>query len=256
MIASLPMYDRPETAGANDRLWTAVAGALRDHGIDAPATLDRRTGLWEAWLSPDLLLSQSCSFPYRTRLHGKVGLVATPVLDLPDAPPGHYYSVLVARRADPRRTFAEFAGATLAINDPASQSGWAAPHAQAAAEGVAFGRVVETGAHRASARAVADGRADIAALDALSWRIMRAWDDGAADLKVVDRTDPTPALPFITALHRDPAPIAEALDAAIAALSAVDRDRLGLLGTVRLDAAAYLAVPTPPPPVAEPAPAP
>jgi len=250
MIASLPMYDRPETAGANDRLWKAIATALRDRGIDAPAALDRKTGLWETWLSPDLLLSQTCGFPYRARLHGKVALVATPVLDLPGAPPGHYYSVLVARRDDPRRAFADFAGARLAINDPLSQSGWAAAHAHATAEGIAFGPVTETGAHRASALAVAEGRADMAAIDALSWRIIREWDDFAACLKVVARTAPTPALPFITARHRDPAPIAAALDAAVADLSPVDRDRLGLVGTVRLDAAAYLALPTPPPPMA------
>ena len=156
MIASLPMYDRPETAGANDRFWRAIASALRDRGVAAPAALDRKRDLWDTWLSPDLVLSQTCGFPYRARLHGKVTLVATPVLDLPGVPPGHYYSALVARRGGARRAFADFDGAALAYNDPMSQSGWAAPEAHARAAGIAFGRFLETGSHRASARAVAE----------------------------------------------------------------------------------------------------
>jgi hypothetical protein len=177
MIASLPMYDRPETAGANDRLWAGVARALAARGIAAPAALDRTTGMWEAWLSPDLLLSQTCGLPYRTRLHGQVALVATPVYDLPGTPPGHYHSVLVARRDDARRRFADFDGATLAYNDADSQSGWAAPMGRGGRSRDRLRRTLATGAHRASARAVAEGTADIAAIDALTWRMIRRWDE-------------------------------------------------------------------------------
>lgn len=252
MIASLPMYDRPETAGANDRLWTRIADALRIRGIEAPSSLDRRSALWDTWQSPGLVLSQTCGFPYRARLHGKVALVATPVLDLPDAPPGHYYSALVVRRSDPRRTFPDFAEATLAYNEPMSQSGWAAPFFHAAGHSFAFRDAVETGSHRASARAVAEGRADIAAIDAVTWRILRNWDDDLArELHEIGHTEPTPALPWITSLRHDPAPIAAALDDAVACLSMTDRDRLCLLGTMRIGAEAYLAVPTPPLPPAE-----
>jgi ABC-type phosphate/phosphonate transport system substrate-binding protein len=251
MIASLPMYDRPETAGANDRLWAGIARSLAALGIPAPAALDRVTGIWEAWLSPDLLLSQTCGLPYRTRLHGEVTLVATPVCDLSGTPPGHYHSVIVARRTDPRRDFAQFDGATLAINDAGSQSGWAAPAAEAEAAGVAFGAIRATGAHRASARAVAEGGADLAAIDALTWRMIRRWDDCAAALKEIGTTRPTPALPWITGQGRDPAPLARALAEALAELAAEDRDALGLLGATSIPPEAYLAIPNPPPPQAE-----
>jgi ABC-type phosphate/phosphonate transport system substrate-binding protein len=253
MIASLPMYDRPETAGANDRLWAGVACALAARGLAAPAELDRTTGMWEAWLSPDLLLSQTCGLPYRTRLHGQVALVATPVYDLPGTPPGHYHSVLVARRDDARRRFADFHGATLAYNEADSQSGWAAPTAAAAAAGIAFGRTHATGAHRASARAVAEGTADIAAIDALTWRMIRRWDEMADALTEIGTTASTPALPWITAATRDPAPLAEALAESLAELSAEDRDALGLTGVTRIPAADYLAIPNPPAPQAQPA---
>ena len=250
MIASLPMYDRPETAAANDRLWAGIARALAAEGLAAPAALDRATGLWETWTSPDLLLSQTCGLPYRTRLHGQVTLVATPVCDLPGAPPGHYHSVLVARRRDPRRDLADFDGATLAYNEALSQSGWAAPAAAAAALGITYGAGVATGTHRASARAVAEGRADLAAIDGLTWRMIRRWDDFAAALKEIGTTRPTPALPWITARSRDPAPIARALREAVARLSPEDRDALGILGTTWIPPEAYLALPPPPSPQA------
>jgi ABC-type phosphate/phosphonate transport system substrate-binding protein len=251
MIASLPMYDRPETAGANDRLWSGIARALAGRGEDAPAALDRTADMWATWTSPDLVLSQTCGLPYRTRLHGQVNLVASPVCDLPDVLPGHYHSVLVARRTDPRRDLADFDGATLAYNSADSQSGWAAPSAAAAAIGITYGAGVATGAHRASARAVAEGFADLAAIDGLTWRMIRRLDDCAAELKEIGTTAPTPALPWITAAGRDPAPIADAVAEAIAALSPEDRDALGLLGAIRIPADRYLAVPNPPPPPAE-----
>jgi ABC-type phosphate/phosphonate transport system substrate-binding protein len=253
MIASLPMYDRPETAAANDRLWSAIARHLQKEGVDAPAALDRDMGLWEAWQSPDLLLSQTCGLPFRARLHPTVTLVATPVCDLAGVPPGHYHSVLVARRDDPREDLAAFDGATLAVNDPLSQSGWAAPLAEAAALGIAFGSLRLTGAHRASAAAVAEGAADLAAIDGVSWAMIRRWDAPAEGLREIATTRPTPALPWITA-RADLAPLlARALAVAIAGLPAEDRRRLCLAGAMRLPPEAYLAVPIPPPCAAEPA---
>jgi ABC-type phosphate/phosphonate transport system substrate-binding protein len=247
MIASLPMYDRPETAAANDRLWQGVRARLGA----GPEHLLREGDLWDHWQSPDLLLSQTCGLPYRSRLHGKVNLVGTPVCDLADCPPGHYCSVFVARRDDPRDDPRDFAGAVLAYNEALSQSGWAAPQGWAAERGFAFERVRRTGAHANSARAVAEGRADIAALDALSWRLMARSDSFAQGLRVIGRTDPTPALPWITAGTRDPAPIRAALTAALAALSAEDRDTLGISGLVEIAPEAYLAQPIPSPPASE-----
>jgi ABC-type phosphate/phosphonate transport system substrate-binding protein len=247
MIASLPMYDRPETAAANDRLWQGV----RDRLGEGPAHLARGGDPWADWQSPDLILSQTCGLPYRARLHGQVALVASPVYDLPDCPAGHYYSVFVARADDPRATARDFAGAVLAYNEALSQSGWAAPQAYAAAQGFAFGPGLRSGAHRRSAQAVAEGRADIAALDALSWLLMTRHDGFARDLRVIGRTGPSPGLPYITASGRDPAPIRAALSAALAALAPDDRATLGLRGVTYLAPEHYLALPVPAPPAAD-----
>jgi len=246
MIAALPMYDRPETAAANDRLWQGMRSAL-GHG---PARLTRGGDLWDIWQSPELLLAQTCGYPFRARLHPHVQLVGTPVLALSDTPPGHYHSALVVRADDPRDTPEAFATARFAYNEALSQSGWAAPQNWATARGFSFANAVKTGAHRASAMAVAEGRADIAAIDALSWDILCSHDRFTDDLRVLARTEPTPALPYITAQANAPAPLFDALQTAIAGLSQPDRATLGITGLIRLPATEYLAVPNPlsPPP--------
>ena len=175
-------------------------------------------------------------------------LVGTPVLALPECPPGHYCSAIVIRADDPRDTPEAFATARFAYNEALSQSGWAAPQNWATARGFTFSNPVKTGAHRASAMAVAEGRADIAAIDALTWDILRRHDRFTDTLRVLARTDPTPALPYITAQANDPAPLFDGLQMAIAGLSQDDRTTLGITGLIRLPATDYLAVPNPPPP--------
>ena len=89
MIASLGMYDRPETAAANDRLWAGIRDGLRSHGIAAPDTLTRgANAYWDAWTAADLVFSQTCGFPFRARLHDHVTLIGTPDYGLPDCPDG------------------------------------------------------------------------------------------------------------------------------------------------------------------------
>jgi len=241
MIAALPMYDRPELRAETDALWSALRDALRARGIEAPETLTRDRDPWDIWQDPRLLFAQTCGLPFRARLHDRVTLVATPDHGLPGCPPGHYNSVILARDgalpAHPR----------LAINDPLSQSGWAALHGWLTSRAITPGPVTITGAHAASARAVAQGVADLAAIDAQTWRHLVRFEQADPALEIA-RTDPTPALPWITAAPNDPAPIRAALTEARAALPDSTRAALDLHGIVRIDAAAYRAIPIPPNP--------
>ncbi len=237
------MYDRPEAAGANDRLWEAVRTRLGE----GPRQLRRGGDPWDDWTAPDLVLSQTCGLPYRTRLHGRVRIVAAPVWDLPCGP-GFYDSVLVARADDPR-DFAEMGGARLAYNEALSQSGWAAVSEHARSAGIEFGGGIATGSHLASARAVAEGRADLAGIDAVTWRMIRRWEPVAGRLREIGRTEPTPALPYIT-VRDDVATLRDALAGAIAELSTADRETLCLRGVIDLPESAWTSIPTPAPPPA------
>lgn len=244
MIASLPMYDLPALHGAHDTFWQAIRASL-GYG---PAALTRTGDLWDHWQAPDLLLSQTCGFPYRARLHGHVQLVATPDFGLPDCAPGYYNSVFVARRADHITALEELAHTRFAFNEPMSQSGWAAPKIHLDSLGLAHGPLVQTGGHALSAAAVAEGRADFAALDAQTWRLLTRHTPLGEALDVVAQTAPTPALPYITSLSQDADALSAAMSAALAALDSATQDALGLKALVTIASQDYLAVATPNPP--------
>jgi len=204
LIACLPMYDWPEVRPATDALWTAMATAFARHGIDAPAALDREMRREDAWAAPNLVLGQTCGLPFMRTLRGRATMLGSPVYDLPDAEPGDYYSVVVARTDDPAAAVADFRGRRVAFNGADSQSGYAALQivvAPLADDGQFFVTGLATGTHRASAAAVAEGRADIAALDAVSWELLRDYDPVVARaLKIIATTPVSPGLPYITSL--------------------------------------------------------
>lgn len=250
MIASLPMYDRPENAAAHDALWCAIRDALRDRGLSAPDTLTRDIAFNEAWLRPDLVLGQTCGMPYRTRLHGAVTLIGTLDYGLPDCPPGHYRSLFIARSDSPDSDLAAYASRRFAYNQRDSHSGWAAPVLAAAARGFALAPTLATGGHRASAQSVAEGRADIAAIDAITWRGIERWEPAlAARLRIVDQTAPTPGLPLIAAKGTDAQTTFAAVLEALSALAPEMREWLGIRGIRSIPASEYLAVENPAPPV-------
>lgn len=244
MIASLPMYDRPELRAATDAFWTEI----RSHLGRGPETLDRETDMWTAWRAPNLLLSQTCGLPFRARLYGEVQLVATPDYALPNCPAGHYNSVIIAAKNNAGAPFQGFDGLRFAYNDPLSQSGWAAPMMHMRPHNMLPGALIETGAHQKSVVAVAEGDADFAAIDALTWQFLCDSEDITKEVVEIDRTEPTPALPYITSAAENPAAIADALDAALRTLDPAHRTALHLNGIERLSPADYLAIPTPPGP--------
>ncbi|WP_300516285.1 PhnD/SsuA/transferrin family substrate-binding protein [Aliiroseovarius sp.] len=241
--AALSMYDRAETAAANDRLWAAIRAEL-GHG---PQRLTRDRDLWEVWTDPGLVLAQTCGLPFRARLHDKVALIGTPDYGLPGCAPGYYHSTLVARADDPR-DLAGLAAGTMAVNEGLSQSGWAAPLAYLAARNLSPARCLRTGAHRASARAVTEGGADLASLDSVTWALIRRHDAWAGALREVATTPPTPGLPLIAARGTDAPRLRAVVEAAIEKLAPQDRDILHLCGVVHIPASEYLAQPIPPAP--------
>ena len=241
MIAQLGMYDRPSTLTANDRLWSLI----RQHLGYGPDHLNRDLPVDRGWVRPDLILSQTCGYPFRALLVGKVSLVGTPDYGLEGCPPGYYRSVFVTRHDDPGSDVSEFSGATFAYNEALSQSGWAAPRHHLDLIDVQIGSVKQSGGHEYSARAVKNGLADFASLDALSWALIKRDCDWAEELKEIDSTTPTPALPYICGLGQDRVAIRNALDAAIGDLELTDRSALHLQGLIEIPESDYLAVPTP-----------
>jgi len=243
MIARLPMYDRPENAAAHDALWAGVRDVLGYGARD----LDRETDHVEGWQRDDLLLGQICNLPYRAQFRDHVTRIACADYGLTDTPAGYYHSVFVVRAQDAVRGLAPATLGRFAYNDALSQSGWGAPLARVTEQGLTFHTTLCTGAHIDSVKAVANGTADLAAIDAVTWRMLQAWEPRAAELRVVDRTALSPGMTFITAKTNDPEPVRLALETAIASLSAEHANTLGLRGIKVLPDSAY-DIPLPPAP--------
>lgn len=242
MIAFLGMYDMPVLKKANDLYWQEIRKRL----TFGPDNLTREGDVWDIWLSPDLVFAQTCGLPYRARLHGRVQLVGTPDYGLPGCAPGHYFSALVARKQDSDDP-AEFTNRTFAYNEPLSQSGWAGPMTYLGRRGVVFSNYLQTGAHVASIKAVTEQRADLAGIDALTWKLLEAEGETGA-LKVIAKTDPVPGLPYITSAKAPANILFDATQGAIHALPDEVRHALRLNGLVRIDSKNYLKMETPPPP--------
>jgi ABC-type phosphate/phosphonate transport system substrate-binding protein len=219
------MYDFAELRPATDALWAALAKRLADHGVSAPAVLERGRALDEVWTDPDLLLGQTCGYPLVTTLAGRVRLVATPCYGAPGCAGAWYRSAVVVRRADDAAGLADLRGRRCAVNDAASNSGMNL--LRAAIAGVAgggarfFNEVVMTGSHAASLQAVAAGDADVAAIDCVTWaHLQRLRPEQTQRLRVLAWTPATPGLPLITSLRTD----APTLGALIWALRDVAED--------------------------------
>ncbi|MDF1728911.1 MAG: PhnD/SsuA/transferrin family substrate-binding protein [Sulfitobacter sp.] len=246
MIASLMMYARPELDQANARFWHSLRDHMEAAGIPAPAQLSNDLPPMQVWRDPGLVLSQTCGMPYRRFLHPHVALIGTPDYGLEGCPPGYYRSAVVVRADDERETLEDYRQARFAYNETGSQSGYAAAYATAAAAGFWFSDRRASEGHRNSARMVAEGAADIAALDMMSWQLMQRYDSFAKDLRVLMLTEPTPGLPLITAQQGRADDLRAAVETAIAGLSDKDRTALCLRGLIQIPKEDYLAVPTPP----------
>ncbi len=243
MIGRLPMYDRPENRAAHDALWAGVREVL---GSGA-AELDRDTDHMAGWGMPELLLGQICNLPYRALYRDRVTRIAAADYGLQDTPAGYYHSLFVVRREDAARGLAPATLGRFAYNEAMSESGWGAPLARITQQGLTFHTTLATGSHRESMIAITEGRADLAAIDAVTWRMLCDWEPRAAELSVVGRTGLSPGMTFITAKGNDPDPIRFALKTAIANLAPEHAAVLGLRGIVALPDAAYDTPITPAP---------
>lgn len=120
-LASLPMYDLPETEDATRSLWDGLAGHLRSAGIpDVPDDLTRHINVPEHWLSPDLLFSQTCGYPFTHYLKGRVRLVATPCYQVPGCQGAEYCSILVVPAGASTRSFVDLRGKRAAFTSLAT----------------------------------------------------------------------------------------------------------------------------------------
>ncbi len=237
-IAILPMYDFPWTAAANDALWASIATRLAEAGVQAPMGLTRDGDLAALWRHPDLIFGQTCGYPYVTALEETVTLIAAPEYSFPGCEGASHRSFIIGRVDAPRRALDEFRGTAAALNAHDSNTGmnlFRATIAPVAGGAPFFASIAVTGSHEASVTAVAEGGADLASIDCVSFALLRR---GRPELikrvAIVAESPLSPCLPFIASAGlpaRTIEAIREALFAVLAAPDLADtRVALGLIG--------------------------
>ncbi|UZJ61697.1 PhnD/SsuA/transferrin family substrate-binding protein [Pseudomonas sp. KU26590] len=214
-FAELLMYVAPPRIEQAQEQWLSrVLDILGVERLDAQA-LDLKA----LWLSPHLLLTQTCGYPLMTALRGQVQVVGRPVYQLPHSADGNHCSLLVAREEDPRQALVEFRGSHGLLNSRDSNSGMnlfrhaLAPFQQ---HGKFFADVTLTGGHRASLAAIKAGDGDLAAIDSVTFDYLTGdASEEVAGVKVIARTANGPCLPYITRLGADADAIREAMNQAL-----------------------------------------
>jgi ABC-type phosphate/phosphonate transport system substrate-binding protein len=246
-IAILPMYDFPWTAASNDALWASISVRLNGAGLQAPARLTRGGDLAALWRHPRLIFGQTCGYPYVTELKDLVTLIATPEYSFPGCEGAAHRSFIIRRTANPRRALQEFRGAVAALNALDSNSGmnlFRAAIAPIAGGAPFFRATLATGSHEASVTAVAEGQADLASIDCVSFALLeRGRPELIARVAIVADSPASPNLPFVAAAGLPGPTIKAVREALLAALSDPDlaeaRTTLGLRGARVATPAAY-----------------
>ncbi|MFJ5257385.1 phosphate/phosphite/phosphonate ABC transporter substrate-binding protein [Pseudomonas sp. NPDC088414] len=219
----LLMYTAPEPIRAANERWIARILEHLGHSRLNAASLS----LPELWLSPDLLLTQTCGYPLMTLLRDQVRIVGRPRYELPDASAGNHCSLILSRADDARKTLADFRGSRGVINSEDSNSGMNLLRQRLAPlhRGQFFAMVGISGAHRESLRWLREARADLAAIDSVTYAYLAQHaPQEVSGLRVVARSAFSPTLPFIT--------VATATDEQIEQLRRVMNQALGELPDV------------------------
>jgi ABC-type phosphate/phosphonate transport system substrate-binding protein len=194
MIASLPMYDWPEVRDATDAWWNGLA-----RHIGVAGELSRIEDYASLWRDPDLILSQTCGYPFTHEFRNRLTLIATPHYGVDGCEAANYCSIVFARHD---AVLESFRGATAAVNTPDSMSGMLALQlvfAPLARAGSFFGSVVWSGGHLASLAAVREGKADVCAIDAVCVGLARRYRPRDLEgLVEIARSPLVPGLPYVT----------------------------------------------------------
>jgi ABC-type phosphate/phosphonate transport system substrate-binding protein len=196
------MYPFASVTWAWDEIWAAV----HRRAAWTPETLTWSGDVHARWYDSECLITHVCGGPFAALHRSDMHLVGAFALDIPEADDGHYRTVLLSPH---QRRLDEFVPAdTHAVaNSADSLSGWFSLLAMTVAPGSEWpGRVTFTSAHRDSVVALANGRADIASIDAWSLALIAAEEPeliaGLHRLALGPRV-PTPAITARRSLELD-----------------------------------------------------
>ena len=157
--------------------------------------------------SPNMVIGHTCGLPLLERWQSTYLPVSVPLFDIPGCNGTRYRSWLVCQANDSRDSLREFRDTRVAINGRDSNSGMNVLRHEIVSllDGAHvdpseryFKRVIISGSHEASLRAVANGEADLAAIDVVSYfHLTRLEPALSRQTRIFSSTVETTGLPFV-----------------------------------------------------------
>ncbi len=210
---AFPMYNIAPAATA--ALADAIAGLLAARGMQVQPIWPVGE-LLRHWQRDDLLLSQTCGFPLMTQL-ATIQVVGCFHYLAPGCEDFRYRSLLVARTEEAGKTLADFRARRAVCNAIDSHSGYNVLRYMISClpgEGRFFSQTLFSGSHHQSLQALIEGRADIAAIDCVTFALLQR--DAPASLnglKVIELSPLAPGLPLIAAQRISASALAQVREA-------------------------------------------
>jgi ABC-type phosphate/phosphonate transport system substrate-binding protein len=228
--ASLPMYNLPEMRPVNLRLWEALRELLAEAGLrDLPRGLSFERPPMPERIGPEVLFSQTCGYPLETIFQGQAIRLGTPCYDTPGCHGPTHCGFFVVPTGSQARTLSDLAGGVFLINHRHSNSGMNLPRralAEIAGGRPLFARAIETGSQPGNLDRIARGEGDATAVDCVTYAFWcRHRPEMAPKVRVLARTPPSPAIPFVASIATPAATVA-ILRAALRSVAHEERYRV------------------------------
>ncbi len=224
-----------DLAGAWQQLFACFTGLLDDSGnqkielrFDSDQSLLR---------DPGLFFGHTCGYPLMWHLKDQVTPFCVPVFNASGSDGKLYSSRFIVAANSAIEALDGCRGKVAAMNAADSNSGMNVLRYAVAKynpSGPFFSRVVQTGGHLPSLEAVADGTADVAAIDCVSYQLIQDhWPELVDQVRSIGFSVKTCGLPFV--LPRSSIPdtdlelLVDNLNQALAVIPETIRNRLHLL---------------------------
>jgi ABC-type phosphate/phosphonate transport system substrate-binding protein len=210
--ASLPMYNLPEMREVNAAFWAALRSLLTDAGLAAPERLVFERPPVPDRIGGEVLFSQTCGYPLETIFRGQAIRLGTPCYDVEGCDGPNHCGVFVVPAESRAGGLRDLAGGVFLLNSRDSNSGMNLPRralAEIAGERSLFARVIETGSQPGNLDRIARGEGDVTSVDCVTYAFWcRCRPEAAARTRILARTPPSPAIPFVTSVATSPETVA------------------------------------------------
>ena len=201
--ATLPLYDLPEARMQTDALWQGLADSFRKAGLDnVPEALFRGEDVYQK----NVFLGQVCGYPLTHEFSGRIQVIATPVYQTPYFTGPEYRSVIAVHRNCEWEILVDAEGSRAVVNSKNSHSGYNILRSMVTPltcepykEKPFFSEVLISGGHRQSLWQISEKRADVTAIDALTWSLLERYaPEDLENVRILEISPPAPAPAFVT----------------------------------------------------------